>query len=52
MIEASDGEDGLEVIARQGDELSLIVSDQHMQRISGRRFSVKCAGAPAESRWS
>ena len=35
VIEASDGEDGLEVIARQGDELSLIVSDQHMRRISG-----------------
>lgn len=35
VIEASDGEDGLDVIARQGDELSLIVSDQHMRGISG-----------------
>jgi DNA-binding response OmpR family regulator len=35
VIEANDAEDGLEVIARQGDELSLIVSDQHMRRISG-----------------
>ena len=35
VIEANDGEDGLDVIARQGDELSLIVSDQHMRGISG-----------------
>jgi CheY-like chemotaxis protein len=35
VIEACDGEEGLEVIARQGDELALVVADQRMRRISG-----------------
>ena len=35
VIEASDGEEGLEVIARRGDEIALVVVDQRMPRVSG-----------------
>lgn len=35
VIEASDGEEGLEVIARRGDEISVVVADQRMRRVSG-----------------
>jgi DNA-binding response OmpR family regulator len=35
VIEAGDGEEGLEVIARRGDEIALVVVDQRMPRVSG-----------------
>jgi DNA-binding response OmpR family regulator len=35
VIEAIDGEEGLEVIARRGDDIALVVTDQRMGRISG-----------------
>lgn len=35
VLEAEDGEDGLEIIARQGDEIALVVVDQRMRRVSG-----------------
>lgn len=35
VIEANDGEEGLEVIARWGDRISVIVADQRMRRVSG-----------------
>jgi CheY-like chemotaxis protein len=35
VIEAGDGEEGLELIARWGDQIAAIVADQRMPRVSG-----------------
>jgi DNA-binding response OmpR family regulator len=35
VLEASDGDEGLELIARRGSEIALVVVDQRMPRISG-----------------
>ncbi len=35
VIEASDGEEGLEMIARCGEEIALVVADQRMRPVSG-----------------
>ncbi len=35
VIEAGDGEEGLELIARWGDQIAAVVADQRMPRVSG-----------------
>lgn len=35
VIEASDGEEGLELMARWGDQIAAVVADQRMPRVSG-----------------